>query len=80
VTRRIAATISLLVFAMCLLCGVAAQNSFQEILVRALEAMFASLLIALIIGAMAQKMLDENLAQIAKKAEISEAKPKTADR
>jgi uncharacterized membrane protein YfcA len=80
VPKKIAAALSLLVFAMCLLCGVAAHNSFSEILVRALEAMFATLVVGSIVGAMAQKMLDENIAQIAKKSEISEAKPKTADR
>ena len=71
---------SLLVFAICLLCGVAARNSFEEILIRALEAMFATLVVGLIVGAMAQKMLEENLAQIAKKSEISEAKSPAADR
>jgi hypothetical protein len=80
VPRKIAAALSLLVFAMCLLCGVAAQNSFSETLTRALEGMFATLVIGMIIGAMAQKMLDENLAQIAKKSELSEAKPPTPDR
>jgi hypothetical protein len=80
VPRKIAAAMSLLVFGMCLLCGVAAHNSFEEILVRALEAMFATLVIGMIIGAMAQKMLQENIAQIAKKAKLSEAKPPVVDR
>lgn len=78
--RKMAAAMSLLVFAICLICGVAAHNSFEEILVRALEAMFATLVIGMIIGAMAQKMLEENLAQIAKKSEISEAKSPATDR
>lgn len=78
--RKIAAALALLVFAICLLCGVAAHNSFEEVLVRALEAMFATLVVGLIIGAMAQKMIEENIAQIAKKSEVSEAKPTAADR
>lgn len=78
--RKIAAAMSVLVFAMCLLCGVAAHNSFELILVRALEAMFATLVTGMVIGLMAQKMLEENLAQIAKKSELSEAKPPSADR
>lgn len=79
-SRRIAAALSLLVFAMCVVCGVAAQNSFAETLARALEGMFVTLVVGLIIGAMAQKMLDENLAQIAKKSKVSEAKSTAADR
>ena len=59
--QRIAAALSMTVFAVCLLAGVAAGNPFGTIVIRALLAMFMTFVIGLIVGAMAQKMLDENL-------------------
>jgi uncharacterized membrane-anchored protein YhcB (DUF1043 family) len=47
---------------------------------RALKAMFATLVVGLVVGAMAQRMLEENLKELAKKSEISEAKPQPRDR
>lgn len=58
---RIAAAMSMLVFALCVAAGTAAGNPFGTIVQRALLAMLATLVIGLIVGAMAQKMLDENL-------------------
>ena len=60
-TQRIAGACSLIVFAVCLWAGAAAGNPVQTVVTRALEAMIGTLVIGLIIGAMAQKMLDENL-------------------
>jgi len=54
---------SLIIFAACLLIGIQAENSFGTTIGRALVAMAGTFVIGLIIGAMAQKMLDENLAQ-----------------
>jgi hypothetical protein len=59
--QRIAATLSLIAFAVCLCVGIAAGNPFGTVISRALLATLATLVIGLIIGAMAQRMLDENL-------------------
>jgi hypothetical protein len=76
--RRLAGAMALLAFAACLVSGLRAENTFSTTVIRALEAMIVTLVIGLIVGAMAQKMLDENAAS-AKKSEI-EAKPTKEDR
>lgn len=78
--RRLAVAVALMVFAVCLLCGMVAQNTFTETVRRALIAMFVTLAIGLVVGAMGQKMLEENVKQLAKKSENSEAKPDSKDR
>jgi predicted dinucleotide-utilizing enzyme len=75
-----AVAVALIVFALCLVLGLAADNSFTETVSRALKAMFGTLVIGLVVGAMAQKMLEENIKQLAKKSQIQEAKPQTKDR
>jgi hypothetical protein len=60
--RRLAGVMALLAFATCLVAGIGADNTFTTSVSRALWAMAGSYLVALVIGAMAQKMLDENLA------------------
>ena len=61
-THRIAAIASLIAFAICLIAGAfAAENPFTTTVARALIAMCATWVVGLIVGAMAQKMLDENL-------------------
>ena len=60
-TQRIAAAMSLVVFLVCLLSGASAGNPFGTVVTRALLAMLGTLVIGLIVGAMAQRMLDENL-------------------
>jgi NhaP-type Na+/H+ or K+/H+ antiporter len=60
-TSRIAATLSLVAFAMCLLIGIQAGNSFATTIQRALVAMAGTYVIGLIVGAMGQRMLDENV-------------------
>ena len=69
-TRRIAAILALIAFAMCLLEGLRAENSFVTVVVRALLALVATFIVGLILGGMAEYMLKENLAQ-SKKAENS---------
>ena len=73
-SRRLAVVVSLVVFAVCLLSGLEADNTFAETLRRALIGMFGTLVVGLVVGAMAQKMLDENAKQMEKKTEISESK------
>jgi hypothetical protein len=62
VPRRIAAAMSLIAFAVCLVAGIEADNPLGTILARSLVAMAGTLVVGLVVGAMAQKMLDEHLA------------------
>ena len=83
--KRIAATLSLIAFAVCLLIGAfEAGNGFTTVVQRALWAMVVTLLLGLVIGAMAQKMLDENLGENLRpqeeKVENSSTKNQGADR
>jgi NhaP-type Na+/H+ or K+/H+ antiporter len=66
-SKRLAATTSLIVFAVCLLVGMQADNSFGTTIQRALVAMLGTLVVGLIIGAMAQKMLDESVKAVEEK-------------
>ena len=59
--KRLAAAFALIVFALCLVLGIQANNSFSTTLSRALIAMAGTLVVGLILGAVAQRMLDENL-------------------
>ncbi len=77
--RRIAATTSLVVFTVCLLAGLEAGNTFGTTVWRALVAMVATLVVGAILGAMAQKMLEENLRGLTSQ-EKNEAKTGAADR
>jgi hypothetical protein len=78
--RRIAAASALFVFAASLLLGLRAENTFATTLSRALIAMAATFMVGLVIGAMADRMLAENLSIAAKKVEDSEAKTSVEDR
>jgi hypothetical protein len=61
-SQRIAAAASLLAFAVCLITGAfQAGNPFATVVSRALAAMAVTYVVGLVVGAMAQKMLDENL-------------------
>ena len=80
-TRRIAATLSIIAFAVCLLIGAfEANNGFTTVVQRALVAMVVTLAIGLVVGSMAQKMLDENLKAQETKTEISSTKTEGSDR
>jgi len=65
--RKTAAALALVMFAVCVAAGLGAGNTFSTILTNALFGMGAALVVGLVVGAMAQKMLDENLAAVAKK-------------
>jgi len=60
--QRIAGVLSLIAFAVCLAVGMLqAENGFGTTVTRALVAMAGTLFIGLVIGAMAQRMIDENI-------------------
>jgi hypothetical protein len=73
-------------FAVCLLVGLRADNTFSTIVSNALVAMGGTFAVGLVVGAMAQKMLDENLASgssagdAGKDSGESKAKPQAGDR
>ncbi|MGA3068234.1 MAG: hypothetical protein ABSF29_15425 [Tepidisphaeraceae bacterium] len=72
---------ALLVFAVCLVVGgLEADNSFATTVERAIVAMLATLVIGLIIGTMAQKMIDENLESEAEKLKKSSSPTTPSDR
>ncbi len=73
--RRIAAFSALLVFAVALLLGLQAENTFVTTLGRALLAMAGTFVIGLIIGLMGEKMVQENLKVTGKNGETSGPKP-----
>jgi hypothetical protein len=56
-----AASMSLIVFSVCLVAGLSAGNPPATILYKALVAMAGTMVVGLMVGAMAQKMLDENI-------------------
>jgi NhaP-type Na+/H+ or K+/H+ antiporter len=59
--RRISASLALIVFAVCLVVGrFGAQNTFGTTVTRAVLAMLGTLVIGLVIGFMAERMLEEN--------------------
>jgi NhaP-type Na+/H+ or K+/H+ antiporter len=79
-TRRLAASVALVVFAVCLASGAGAGNSFGTTVARALLAMGGTLVIGLVVGRMGQAMLDENLRAEEEKLKNSEANPGPTDR
>ena len=72
--NRIAATTSLIAFAVCLVMGMLAENPFATILLRALAAMVVTLVVGMVLGAMGQKMIEENLKSAEKSSENPESK------
>ena len=74
--QRIAACMSLLVFALCLLIGgFGADNSFGTAVGRALVAMIGTYIVALVIGHMAKRMIEENVATtVANSAQMASTK------
>ena len=79
-TQRIAALTSLVAFAFCLIVGLQADNTFGTTVSRALTAMCVTFCIGLVLGAMAQKMLDENVKHEQEKLKVSEAQTPVSDR
>ncbi|MCC6240755.1 MAG: hypothetical protein IT448_10700 [Phycisphaerales bacterium] len=70
-SRRLAAALALIAFALALVAGLEAGNTFSTTVTRALIAMVATFAIGLIIGAMARRMLEENQVQAEKKLKDS---------
>ncbi|HEX8910862.1 MAG TPA: hypothetical protein VF796_00785 [Humisphaera sp.] len=68
---RLAASLALLVFAISLVAGIQAGNTIATVLSRGLVAMAGTMAIAWVVGAMAQRMVDENLR--AKEQELRDA-------
>jgi uncharacterized membrane protein len=79
-TRRIAATLAFAAFALCLVMGIVAENDFETTVIRAIKALFVTFFVGLIVGSMAQRMLDENLSDVGKKPENEESKTSARDR
>lgn len=78
---RIAASMALLAFSLCLIVGgLEAENTFATTVSRALAAMAGTLVIGLILGAMGRKMLEENLKSGEKSKNDSTPRPKATDK
>ena len=61
-STRLAGCLSLLCFAICLVAGAfGADNAFETVVWRALVGMAVTFVVGLVIGTMAQKMIEENL-------------------
>jgi galactitol-specific phosphotransferase system IIC component len=78
--RRVAGAMALIAFALCLIMGILAGNPFVTTLERALQAMFVLFFVGLVVGWMAQRMLDENLSDQEKKSENEESNSTPQDR
>lgn len=78
--RRIAVALALTAFALCLVMGIMAENDIGTSIWRGLQAMFVTFFVALILGAMAERMLNENLSAYEKNAENSQSNSSASDR
>ena len=78
--NRIAAAMSLVAFSLCLIMGTLAENAFSTVVLRAMGAMLATLVVGLILGAMGQKMIQENVNSPEKIPENSESNSTPRDR
>ena len=79
--KRIAAACAILAFAVCLVIGAfQADNPFATVVERALLAMAGTFAIGLLVGMMAQKMIDENIKAEEEMRKKSEANLPTSDR
>jgi hypothetical protein len=79
--QRLAAVLAMIAFAGCLLIGgIEADNPFTTTVMRALVAMCGTFVIGLIVGAMGQKMIDENIKMAKEKLLNLEVKEPKSDR
>ena len=79
--QRVAAILALVAFALCLVAGsVGAGNAFGTTVTRALVAMAVTFVIGLAVGAMAQRMLDDNVRAHEEKLKNEETKVEPSDR
>ena len=60
--NRIAGILALIAFALCLLLGTQAENSFATVIYRGLLAMLGTYVVGYCVGIAAEKMLSENVA------------------
>jgi hypothetical protein len=80
-SKRIAAAMSLIVYAFCLVVGgLETGNPFSTTGVRAVIAMFATLVLGMVVGAMGEKMLEENLKSHEEKLKNSPRNSEATDR
>lgn len=74
--QRIAASLALIAFMLCLLVGaLEADNTFTTTVGRALLAMAGTFVVGWTLGAMAQRMIEENLGHEEEKLKKSQAEP-----
>lgn len=78
--RKLAAATALVAFAVCVLAGMVQENTFATTVSRALVAMVITFVIGLIVGAMAEKMLVDNVRREEEKLKELEAKREAVDR
>jgi hypothetical protein len=79
VPQRLAASLAVLTFAVCLVVGgLQAGNTFTTTVTRALVAMAGTFVVGLVVGAMGQRMLDDNVKQAAAAVAASEEAAATA--
>jgi hypothetical protein len=79
--NRMAGVTALLVFVVCLVVGgIGADNTFETTVERALTAMAVTLVIGLVIGAMARRMLEENVKSEEEKIKKNWTTPVQGDR
>ena len=79
--QRIAAILGLIAFVTCLTVGTfEASNTFTTTVLRALVAMVITVIIGLVLGLMAQKMLDENMTREAEKLKNGSTNLESNDR
>lgn len=79
-TKRLSAVMALIVFAFCLFVGMRTGNPFSSTVGRAVVALFATLLLGMVIGTMGEKMLEENLKAQEEKLKNSSTKSEATDR
>src|SRR5215210_4463534 len=78
-SRRLAAATSLVAFALCLMAGIAAENTLSTTLSRALVAMVGTLVVGLVVGSMGQRMLEENVKTVKAKLAAEEQQRKESE-
>jgi putative Mn2+ efflux pump MntP len=79
-TKRLSGVMALIAFAFCLCVGMRAGNPFSSTVGRAVVALFATLLLGMVIGTMGEKMLEENLKAQEEKLKNSATKSEATDR
>ena len=79
VSRKIAAASALIAFAVCLIQGLVAENTFATTVSRGLAAMAMTFVVGLVVGAMGEKMYEEHTKSVEKMGK-SETKMAPDDR